>query len=215
MKRYLILVILAFIPVVGWGQARIYTKTHKLNDMATKITKVVLTGNAKFDAMLQDEVSSRWRINAFEFCTEKEYQKLKTDNNSFFLNVTNDGQTVFLNYSRGGKKDDSNALKTPVDIVSIPIAEVNSTGTEYVYMPAFLDILQLFSEEAAKRDHVAYSGLARFGKPRKGRHIFYDRPTADSLFAIGAANTLVQINIGQYVMTFSTDTHELQQFKKR
>lgn len=215
MKRYLILAVFLLVPMIGMSQAKIFTKKNKLTDIAVRTTKVVLTGNDALDAALREEVSCRWRINAFEFCTAKDYEKLKTDNSFFFLKVDDSQDIHFLSYSRGGKKGDANALKEPIDIVSVPIGEKESSGTEFIYLPAFIDILQSFAEEASKRDKIAYGGLPGFCNPRKKRPIFYDRKSADSLFVAGAPNTLVELIIGQYRMIFSTDTHELHKFEKR
>jgi len=50
MKRILILIAAALLPIFAGAQAQINTKKIKIGDFTQKITKVVLTGNMYYDS---------------------------------------------------------------------------------------------------------------------------------------------------------------------
>ena len=65
------------VPVLAWGQAQINTKKVKIGDFTQKITKIVLSGNEFIDTVFKDEVTARWRISPYEFCTLEEFNNMK------------------------------------------------------------------------------------------------------------------------------------------
>ena len=65
MKKLLIILAVALIPVIAGAQAQIHTKKVKISDFTEKITKVVLTGNDFYDLSLQEEVKARWRVSPY------------------------------------------------------------------------------------------------------------------------------------------------------
>ena len=66
---------------------------------------------------------------------------------------------------KGGKPDETDQLKKPFEVLRMPIASVDDpTGRELVFMGAFLDIIQRFTEEAMTSDRVAY------GQGSQGTH---------------------------------------------
>ena len=67
------------------AQAQINTKKVKIGDFTQKTTKVVLNGNPFMDGALKEEVSARWRVSPFEFCTLEEFDKIKTSEDYYFL----------------------------------------------------------------------------------------------------------------------------------
>ena len=82
MRRFFISLLVALVlPLVAGAQAQINTKKVKISDFTEKITKVVLSGNSFFDSYFQEEISSRWRVSPYEFCTLEEFETLKTDDN--------------------------------------------------------------------------------------------------------------------------------------
>ena len=91
MKKILLIIALAAISASAFAQAQIDTKKVKIGDFTQKVTKVVLTGSALFDGVLQDEVAARWRVSPYEFCSLEEFNSLKNSDKYYFL-LTTKGQ---------------------------------------------------------------------------------------------------------------------------
>ena len=88
MKKFLTLLAAAILPLAVFAQAQIDTKKVKISDFPQKITKIVLTGNSLYDAILKDEVASRWRVSPYEFCTLNEFNEFKNKEDYYFLLTT-------------------------------------------------------------------------------------------------------------------------------
>ena len=85
------------------GQAKIMTKKFRLSDFTDRVTKVVLSGNEMMDSALKMEVSERWTVSPFEFCTAGEFAALKQSDRYYFLLVTmQDPAMRFLTLAKGG-----------------------------------------------------------------------------------------------------------------
>ena len=114
MKKILLFFAFAIMTASAFAQAQIDTKKVKISDFTQKVTKVVLTGSAIYDGVLQDEVAARWRISPYEYCTLDEFNSLKGSDKYYFL-ITTKGQfkkeaepsLQFLTLVKGG----SNASK--------------------------------------------------------------------------------------------------------
>lgn len=167
MKRTAILLISILMTVMSWGQAQINTKKVKISDFTQKITKVVLTGNGFLDSTLQDEVTSRWRVSPYEFCSMEEFEQLKTDKEYYFL-ISTSGQfkeesnpsIQFLTLVKGGQEA-KKGIDEMLEIVSLPISPADvPSGRELIFMPAFLDIIQNHALRAMENDINAYAGLS-------------------------------------------------------
>ena len=123
--------------MVAAAQAQITTKKIKISDFPEKTTKVVLTGNALYDAVLKEEIATRWRIAPYEFCTLQEFNELKGKNNYYFL-VTTKGQfktesepgLQFLTLVKGGEEAE-NGINEMLEIVSLPIASAENPSGSY------------------------------------------------------------------------------------
>ena len=111
MKKLTVIVLALIMPFLAAAQAQIDTKKVKIGDFTQKVTKVVLTGNQFYDACLQSEVSTKWHVSPYEFCSMAEFEKMKTDASYYFL-ITTKGQfkkeaepgLTFLTLVKGGKK---------------------------------------------------------------------------------------------------------------
>ena len=169
MKKALAIVAAVLLPVFAWGQAQINTKKVKISDFTQKITKVVLSGNEFIDTVLKDEVTARWRISPYEFCTIEEFNSLKNSGEYYFLIVTN-GQfkkdlspTIqFLTLIKGGKGADE-GIDGMLEIVSLPVAAAQfPSGREVAYIPAFIDIIQDYTLDSMEKDANAYGGLTNY-----------------------------------------------------
>ena len=73
MRKIIIFIISLLLPMAAGAQAQINTKKVKISDFTQKITKVVLNGNAFFDTTFQEEITTRWRISPYEFCTLEDF----------------------------------------------------------------------------------------------------------------------------------------------
>lgn len=169
MKKAATILTLILMPIFAWGQAQINTKKVKIGDFTQKVTKVVLSGNAFLDSVLQDEVTLRWRISPYEFCTLEEFGKLNTDDNYYFL-LTTHGQfknenkpTIqFLTLVKGGPEA-KEGISRMLEVVSMPLASSKyPTGREIIFLPAFIDIIQNYTLDSMERDANAYGGLANY-----------------------------------------------------
>ena len=171
MKRFLTLLAALIIPLAALAQAQITTKKIKISDFPEKTTKVVLTGNALYDAVLKDEIAARWRIAPYEFCTLQEFNELKGKDNHYFL-ITTKGQyktesepgLQFLTLVKGGKVAEG-GIDEMLEIVSLPIASAEDpSGRELTFLPAFITILQQYTQDSMAHDLNAYIGLSNYTK---------------------------------------------------
>lgn len=167
MKRILIFIAVALLPVFAGAQAQINTKKVKIGDFTQKVTKVVLTGNMFYDSSLEDEIVARWRVSPYEFCTLQEFEQIKGSDEYYFL-LTTKGQfkkesepgLQFLTLVKGGKKAEG-GIDDMLEVVSLPIASAEDpSGRENIFFPAFLDIIQNYALESMERDASAYTGLS-------------------------------------------------------
>lgn len=171
MKKLIILFATILMPLMAGAQAQITTKKVKIEDFTQKITKVVLNGNPFYDTSLKDEITARWRISPYEFCTLEEFEKLKNSDQYYFLLLAQ-GQfrketapgLQFLSLVKGGKGADK-GIGDMLEVVSLPFASAEyPSGRELIFLPAFLDIIQNQTLEAMETDFNAYGGLANTTK---------------------------------------------------
>ncbi len=226
LKFFLLPLLCALVFCIGAAaQGRLYTRKARLADFPTRTIKVVTGGVSFLELSLQKEITSRWRISPYEFCTYAEYEALATDSSLYFLNVVSDEGVVFLRLTKGGVEDDKDNLKKPFELVRIPIACVDEpNGKELMFMGAFIDILQAFVEDAMVSDKAAYSGLKWYNSRKfSGKKIYLNDPDlVDEKYLSGEEGALVGICIAPTVISFdsrcykmliSADTHELYYFK--
>ena len=166
MRRLFILITAVLLPLLASAQAQINTKKVKIADFTEKTTKIVLTGNDFYDIKLRKEITAGWTLSPYEFCTLEEFNSLKTSDNYYFL-LTADGQfkkengpgLTFLTLVKGGESA-SEGISKMLEIVSLPIASAEDpSGREFVFMPAFIDIIQNYTEASMNKDVNGYIGL--------------------------------------------------------
>lgn len=168
MKKYLLAALLALLCQALWGQGRLYTRKVRLEDFPSKTTKVVMTGHPLLDAVVREEVASRWRVSPFEFCTVGEYQRLRAGNLHYFLRFAQDVDFTYLVLTKGGYSEDPDQLKQGFDVVMLPVAGADVQGSDtMVHMDAFVDIIQEFITRAQESETVAYRGLKAISKGHK------------------------------------------------
>ena len=171
MKKLLVSMVLTALSVVSWGQAQINTKKVKISDFTQKITKVVLTGNTFVDVNFKDEIAARWRISPYEFCTMQEFESLKGSDQYYFL-LNTKGQfkdeaspgLMFLTLVKGGEGA-SKGISSMLEVVSLPYAAAEDpSGREFVFLPAMLEIVQMYTLDSMEKDINAYGGLTNYSK---------------------------------------------------
>lgn len=229
MKRRLTHLFLALLLLAAalpaYGQGKFYTRKIRLADFPTKTTKIVLAGHSFLELTLREEISAHWRISPFEFCDLEEYRRLRSSSSYYFLTLAQEAGLAYLILEKGGKADDTDYLKRPFEVVRMPIASVdNPTGRELVFMGAFIDIIQRFTEEAMTSDKVAYRGLESANSHRlRGRTVYFDPDKADQAYLHGEPGALLTITIAPeeigprtvcYKMLIAADTHELLSFER-
>lgn len=221
-KKYLLLAAMMLLPLVCQGQGKIYTRKAKLEDFPTRTTRVVLSGNEMMDALLKEEVGSRWRISPFEFCTVADYDAEKESSLYYFLRFTRNADFTWLTISKGGKSDDADPLKAGFDVISVPVAPAGfRPGMDLPFLPAYLDILQTYITKAQESEKVAFRGLKGICTKTVGK-IYFDPEAGLEAFLRGeeGANATVVIPSENpsgkgWEMLIATDTHELRSIKRK
>ncbi len=159
----LLLVLLLTTSLPAAGQAKIFTKKARIADFPVKTTKVVLSGNALLDLALQEEMTERWYLSPYEFCTADDFKRLESDPNYYFLRFvlrTSDPGLVFLSLMKGGTLETRQTTDTRYELVRLPFApEGMGPAREYIFLGTFLEILQQYVEDAIAADRLGYLGL--------------------------------------------------------
>lgn len=159
----------AVIPVAMFAQAQITTKKMKLEDFPEKTTKIVLSGNLFIDGQIEEAVKNNWHISPYEFCTAEEFERLKGNDNYYFL-MTVKGQfkkeaepgIEMLSLIKGGKGADK-SLDKMLEVVTVPLrASDYPSGREVVFLPALIDIIQKHVLASMEKDYNAYGGLGNY-----------------------------------------------------
>ena len=181
-----------------FAQAQIYTRKEKLKDLTAKTTKVVLTGDEVFDEALKESVSATWTISPFEFCTNQEFEKIKTSDKYYFLLVVKGQQRKesepgidLLTFVKGGEGA-SKSINDMMEVVTFPLrSAVDPSGREFILMPAFLAIIQDHAMTLMTSELKAYTPLGATDSKKLGmRRVYFskddfapqvDQKTIDSL----------------------------------
>ena len=164
-----------------FGQVQITTRREKLKDFTSKTTKVVLTGDEFLDEAMKESVAATWTVSPYEFCTNDEFQKLKTDANFYFLMVVK-GQfrresepgIDMLTLVKGGEGADT-SINDMFEVVSFPLrSSEDPSGREFVLLPAFLKIIQSHTTGLTETEMKAYSSIgAKDSKKLRIKRIFF------------------------------------------
>jgi hypothetical protein len=211
MKRILILMTAVLFPMLAGAQAQINTKKIKIADFPEKITKIVLTGNDFYDLMLRDEIAAGWTLSAYEFCTLEEFESLKHSDEYYFL-LTVDGQfqkenvpgLSFLTLVKGGQGA-GEGISRMLEVVSLPIASAeNPSGREFVFMPAFIDIIQDYTTTAMSKDINGYMGLTTSTEDLKSV-LNMELLFADSDLAGEVDRAFIDLNFDSDMMVMNVD----------
>ena len=169
------------IPADLFGQAQITTRKEKLKDITAKTVKVVMTGDEVLDEAMKQSVTTSWTISPFEFCSNEEFQKIKTDNKFYFLLVVKGQQRKesepgidLLTMVKGGEGADK-SINDMLEVVTFPFrSAVDPSGREFTLLPAFLTIMQEHAIEQTSSEVKAYSSLgASDSKKLRMKQIYF------------------------------------------
>ena len=171
MKRLSLTLLLALAALGAAAQARIETKKYKIADFPDKVTKVVLSGNEMNDVLLRQAVSERWSLSPFEFCGPAEFQTLcKSDQYYFLLIADGDDHLSHLTLVKGGAGAEK-GLSAMLQVVSVPFSQAGGpTAEAFVFLPAFLDLIQAYVPKAIEKDRNAYAGISILLAPKSRQH---------------------------------------------
>lgn len=221
--KFLLVLVLAAAALPSWGQKRIYTKGYKMQDFRSKTTKIVLDAGP-MGRSIRQEVTSLWTISPYEFCTPEQYEKQKTSPDYYFLHTETSRGIICLTLEKGGKPEDPNDLKKPFTVVSLPISgEQDQSGRVYIYMPAYISVIQDYTDAAINSETVAYTGVKAIcrGVPR-GVRVVKDPAEADKAFSEHTPETAVRVTVTptgdpsdkpRYHLTFGTEDYRLYSFR--
>lgn len=159
----------AAISTEACAQAQINTKKVIIGDFTQKTLKVVLSGNPMMDSVLQDEVSSRWRVSPYEFCTLDDFTANRTNPDCYFMLLSKtryggeaDPEVEFLIVVKGGKKAEE-GIEDMLEVCAFPVrAAQMPSGREFDFLPAMIDITQDYIVKSMENDAVGYVGLGKF-----------------------------------------------------
>ena len=166
-----------------FAQAQIYTRKEKLKDITAKTTKVVLTGDEMLDEALKESVAASWTMSPYEFCTNAEFEKLKTSDKYYFLLVVKGQQRKesepgidMLTLVKGGEGA-SKSINDMLEVVTFPLRSATEpSGREFVLLPAFLNIIQEHAQNLISSEVKAYSTLgAEDTKKLAIKRIFFSK----------------------------------------
>ncbi len=168
-KKIIIFIAAVLLPLFAGAQAQINTKKVKVGDFTEKVTKVVLNGNPLYDTILKEEITARWRISPYEFCTLEEFESLKANDQYYFL-ITATGQfrketapgLQFLTLAKGGGGAEK-GIDGMLEVIAVPFASAEfPSGREFIFLPALLDIIQDHTLASMEKDINAYGGLGNY-----------------------------------------------------
>lgn len=169
MKKILLILSFAALCLTASAQAQITTKKMKIADFPDRTMRVVLTGNVMFDSAVQDEMRRHWQLSPFEFCTNDEFNRSKTNPEYYFMMFVK-GQfkkesepgLQMLTILKGGVGAQE-SLDAMYEVALVPICPVEDPdGREFVFLPAILDILQDYIKVSMETDLEGYAGLANY-----------------------------------------------------
>ena len=220
-KLMLVLALFA-LPLTGFAQKKVYTRSFRIQDFKIKTTKVVLDGSPALVRALREDITTFWSVSPYEFCTPAEYEQQKADPSFYFLRPRTRKGIVYLTLTKGGKDGEQDALKAPMTLVEAPVAGESSEAS-LIYMPAFVSIIQDYMEAAMESEAKAYLGLSAASRIRpRNVKVCKDPSEAEKFFRSADGSAAVQVVITpdgtpagkpchRYI--FNASTYELYAFR--
>lgn len=164
MKKALTVLCAVLLALGVHGQGRVNTRKYILNDFTDKITQVVLSGNEVLDSGLRQEIINYWTVSPYEFCTQQQFEELKTKDLHYFLipaesrfKGEEEPGVLFLTLVKGGPEA-KEGIGEMHEIISLPLmAAKGGSGRELVYLGPVVQAIQEFTVNAMQSEKTAYS----------------------------------------------------------
>ena len=193
--KFIVMLALACTSLQAGAQMKLYTRTFRIQDFKSRTTKVVLDGPAELRSALREEVTALWTASPYEFCTLPQYEKSKADPDYYFVRPVVSKGLICLVLSKGGREGDPNTLKTPLTLISVPVA-----GENYLepvkYMAAYISFIQDYMDKAMESDAKALLGLGAIRTSRPGKlKVIKDPAEAQEAFLNREPLSAVQVFI--------------------
>ena len=171
-KIFISIIFLICLPLVLCGQMQIRTRRVILEDFTRKTLKVVQCGNEMLTESLKNEVSKRWILSPFEFCSQEEFERLRTNENFYFLIISEKFikkskilQNLSLTVLKG--TPEAGNISSMFEVVSIPFATpANKDGRELIFVSAFLDLIQDYITDAIEGKVSGSKNLSYLTMPK-------------------------------------------------
>lgn len=170
MRKIITLLLALSIGLPLFAQGQVSTRKHRLADFTDKMTLVVLTGDEVLNAALRQEVPYIWTSSTFEFCTLEKFEKVKTQDNYYFL-IPVESQFKgeeepgirFLTLVKGGEEA-RQGIKAMFEVISLPVAAAMGTGErDLIYLGGIVQAIQDFTLAAMESESTAYKMSEWFG----------------------------------------------------
>ena len=183
----LLIAALLLLCTTAGAQKKIYTRSYRLQDFRSKTTKIILDGPDAVCKALREDVTSFWTLSPYEFCSAADYAAAEANTSDYFLRPETSKGIIYLTLAKGTVK--------PMKVVSIPVAGTDYSGS-LVYMPAFLSIIQDFTEAAMGSEFKAYMGPGSACRCRPpGKKVRKDPSEAEKVFRSGDPDAAVRVVI--------------------
>lgn len=164
MKKAVTFLCVVLLSLSLFGQGKVNTRKYILNDFTDKITQVVQSGNEVLDSGLRQEIVNYWTSSPYEFCSQQQFEELKTQDLYYFLipaesrfKGEEEPGVLFLTLVKGGPEA-TEGIKEMHEIISIPLmSATGGSGRELVYLGPIVQAIQEFTLEAMKSEKTAYS----------------------------------------------------------
>ncbi len=157
----------------------------------TKTCVVLEDGISFYNAYIKDAVQKYWKSTSYEFISQNEFEKRRTDPKYSFIVLINedydkDPAGVSYRYINLVLGDTSGNLSVMPEYCSIPISYTGDKGTDYEYvMPAIVKFMQIHVKNLEKyRFLILLNGLKYYNKSGfKDKELLFDKdkmaPNAD------------------------------------
>ncbi len=217
MRRIISAALAVLVSTAMFAQAQITTKKMRIADFKDKTTKVVLTGSTMFDGIYQQKVKAAWTVSPYEFCTQADFEALKSNPDYYFLVVVSgkfrkesEPGIEMLTLMKGGVGSEE-GVDGMFDIVSVPLRPIGgSGGREYAMLPALLNIIQQNTLDSMETDVSGYMGLGNYminlPKTKDMEIVFADGDIAPQV-SVGSRN--LYLRDGMISMEDSDDVDDL------
>ncbi len=165
------LCISAQLSAFSWDFFKVSSKYESIENFSSKTTMVVLPYDGSIpNIMLRQVIKEQWYLSPYEYCTQEEFETLKTNPDYYFLIkvVETQGDKELLGVEKlslrkGGAQAQEGIDKMP-ELISIPLQILDSelTDDEIQLISLSADIIQDYVIETVRMEGDPYIGAELF-----------------------------------------------------